>query len=64
MIRVQWFECWDELRERIQNTKTSWGRNELLELMIDIERRKVRAAEKFVEDTVYSQPVNLENFKP
>lgn len=46
MTRIQWLECWDELRERIQTGNTSWGRNQILDLMIDIERRKVREAEQ------------------
>jgi hypothetical protein len=51
MTRIQWLECWDELRERIQTGNTSWGRNQILDLMIDIERRKVRQSEaKFQQD--------------
>lgn len=54
LTRIQWLECWDELRERIQTGNTSWGRNQILDLMTDIERRKVRESE--VEDPA-KQPI-------
>ena len=60
MNRIQWLECWDELRHRVIAGNTSWGRNQILELMDDIERRKVREAEKSIVEQIHSQPVKLE----
>jgi len=42
--RLQWLTLWDRLREEIQ-LKTSWGRNELLDKMNQLERDMVRRTE-------------------
>lgn len=42
--RLQWLTLWYRLREEIQ-LKTSWGRNELIEKMNQLERDMVRRAE-------------------
>ena len=42
--RLQWLTLWDLLREEIK-LKTSWGRNELLDKMNQLERDMVRRAE-------------------
>lgn len=44
MTRLQWLSCWDRLRETL-NTRTSWGRNQIIEEMDRIEREMVRESE-------------------
>lgn len=41
MTSADWLACWDELRRRINSDRTSWGRNQITELMDEIERAEV-----------------------
>jgi len=45
VTRLQWLSCWDRLRETL-NTRTTWGRNQILEEMDKIERAMIRESEK------------------
>ncbi len=40
-MRVNWQDLWDELYRRIK-TKNSWGKNEVLSLMDEIEKKELR----------------------
>ena len=42
---MNWLSLWDSLAEKILE-KNSWGKNELLELMTQLERDEVRRLEK------------------
>lgn len=44
MTRLQWLTCWDRLRQTL-NTRTTWGRNQIIEEMDKIERAMVREGE-------------------
>lgn len=46
MTRLDWLACWDELREKVSKGNTLWGRNQIIEEMDKIERRKVRELEE------------------
>lgn len=44
MSRLEWLTLWDKLRDELQK-KNSWGKNEILAVMDDMERKAVREAE-------------------
>lgn len=45
--RLNWMQLWDDFRESISTgNKTSWGKNEILRHMEDMEREMVRKLEK------------------
>jgi len=50
MPRSKWLTMWDRLHESVNGDKTSYGKNELLKLMNDIERQVVREHEEETED--------------
>lgn len=45
MKQLNWMSLWDELQDKIQ-AKNSWGKNEIITLMNDLEKKMVRQLEK------------------
>lgn len=45
MKRLQWLALWDQLREELSK-KTSWGRNEIITKMEELERKMIRQLER------------------
>lgn len=43
--RLNWMSLYDQLRVEIEK-KNSWGKNEMIKLMDDLERKMVRQLEK------------------
>jgi hypothetical protein len=46
MKRLNWLTLWDQLRQKIEEGNTNWGKNQLLALMEKLEREMVRELEK------------------
>ena len=44
-MKMNWMAMWDELTKQI-STKNSWGKNEILLLMDQIEKEEIRRIEK------------------
>lgn len=49
MKRLDWLTLWDEFRKSIEQGKNSWGKNEILNHMAEMERKMVRKLEKELE---------------
>lgn len=44
--RLRWMQLWDDFRRSILMGKASWGKNEILRHMEEMEREMVRNLEK------------------
>jgi hypothetical protein len=44
--RLNWLTLWDSFREEIRKGKASWGKNEILTKMEQMEREMVRKLEE------------------
>lgn len=44
--RLDWMTLWDNFRESISTGKASWGKNEILQRMTEMERKMVRQLDK------------------
>jgi len=44
--RLDWLDLWDTLRTELEKGSTSWGRNQILDLMDKLERQKIRELER------------------
>lgn len=44
--RLDWMNLWDRLRNDIKTGNTTWGRNQILELMDRLEREMIRKFER------------------
>lgn len=44
--RLDWMKLWDNFRELISTGKASWGKNEIIRHMEEMERKMVRQLEK------------------
>lgn len=43
-MKIDWLKLWDDLNAEIKK-KNSWGKNELLSLMDELEKKEIRRIE-------------------
>lgn len=44
--RLDWMDLWDKLRNDLKTGNTTWGRNQILDLMDRLEREMIREFER------------------
>lgn len=44
--RLDWMDLWDKLRNDLKTGNTTWGRNQILDLMDRLEREMIRKFER------------------